>query len=431
MRSVRTIVGIAVAGLVCLFAAPPAGAAAPVRLVLDQGSAFSLLGHSCGGIQEQVYATGFGPAPGGYPEGDAYLSTRCGGSGRGGGYKTTTYTAAATVVWNWFGETRSFARLEGPGGGGPEFSAEDSHGDRVYNVGTAAYLETGEPPLQPPAAPTGVQASLSSFETAEEQPPTLRFTVSWTPDPVNAGAITSSTVTATPTGGSTAPVLSATVTGSSAVLQPLARNTTYLITVTSTDSEGTSEPSEPLSASSSTGGGSPPPPVWPASCETNQGTIKLSPGLSETPHAQSITIKGTLGGCAGTSGVESATYVDHLTTTEEVTCSVLASLSAEPTTAPVSLSVKWAPHELGTSHGALVVPLTEASSVALSGSLEGGPFATPAPITGGELWETFAGGSTCGLAEGSRKARPVKKGFFSGTAVEIGEAAEGATGPGE
>src|SRR5437763_1014161 len=96
----------------------------PIRLVLDQGAAFSLLGHSCGGIQEQVYVTGFGSAPGGYPEGDAYLSTRCGGSGRGGGYKTTTYTAAASVVWNWFGQTRSFARLQGPAGGGPEFSAE-------------------------------------------------------------------------------------------------------------------------------------------------------------------------------------------------------------------------------------------------------------------------------------------------------------------
>ena len=205
MRSVRSAAVVVFAGLMVLLSPPAAGAAGPIKLVLDQGAAFSLLGHSCGGIQEQVYVTGFGPSPGGYPEGDVYMSTRCGGSGRGGGYKTIEYKGVASVVWNWFGERRSFARLEGPAGGGPEFSAEDPHGDRVYNVGTSAYLETGEPPLQPPAAPTGLQATLSSFETAEEEPPTLRFTVSWTPDPANAGAITSSTVTATPIGARASP----------------------------------------------------------------------------------------------------------------------------------------------------------------------------------------------------------------------------------
>jgi hypothetical protein len=426
VRTVRTALGALAVGLVCLLAAPGAGAAAPIRLVLDQGAAFSLLGHSCGGIQEQVYATGFGPAPGGYPEGDAYLSTRCGGSGRGGGYKVTEYKATASVVWNWFGETRSFARLEGPAGGGPSFSAEDSHGDRVYNAGTAAYLETGEPPLQQPGAPTGVQAALSSIETAEEQPPTLRFDVSWTPDPANASAITSSTVTATPAGGSTAPVLTASVSGSAsgAILQPLERNTSYLVTVTSTDAEGTSEPSEPLEANSATGVGPPPPLRAIASCETNEGTIRLSPGLTETPHLQNITVKGTLGGCGGSSGAESAKYVDHLKTTEEVTCAALQSLSAEPTTAPVSLTVKWAPHELGVSHGTLLVPITEASPVALTGTLEGGPFGAPAAITAGEAFESFNGGSTCGLAEGGRKAKPVKAGVFSGTALEIGQAEE-------
>jgi hypothetical protein len=431
MSHVRVaVIGAAAAALICLGAAPSAGAAPPVRLVLDQGAAFSLLGHSCGGIQEQVYATGFGPAPGGYPEGDVYMSTRCGGSGRGGGYKVTTYSGTAVVVWNWFGQTRSYARLEGPAGGGPEFSAEDAHGDRIYNVGTSAYLETGEPPLQPPGAPTALQASLSSIETAEEEPPTLRFTVEWTPDPANAGLISSSTVTATPTGGSSAPVLTATVSGSgtSAVLQPLARRTTYLITVRSTDAEGASAASEALEANSVTGTGGPPPPPPPvplASCETNQGTIKLSPGISETPHVQAITIKGQLSGCGGGGGLESASYVDHLQTTEEVTCSILQSLSSEPTTAPVSLSVKWSPKELGRSRGTLVVPITEAGSVTVTGTLEGGPFGGPEPITGGEVWESFAGGPSCGVAEGKKKARPVKNASFSGTPLEIGEVPAG------
>jgi hypothetical protein len=423
VRTRRAAVVLIAAAVTFLVAAPAAGAATPIRLELDQGSAFAVLGHSCGGIQEQVYVTGFGPGPGGYPEGDADLSTRCGGSGRDGGGHTTTYTAVASVVWSWFGQTRSFARLEGPAGGGPEFSAEDTHGDRIYNTGTAAYLQTGEPPLQAPAAPTGLAVGLSSYETAEEAPPTLLYTVSWTPDPANARLIASSTVTATPIGGSSAPVLTATVSGSSAKLEPLARDTTYLITVTSTDAEGTSPPSEPFEANSVTGGGPPPPPppVPLASCETNTGTIKLSPGISETPEVQSITIKGTLGSCDGAAGVESATYVAHLRTTEEITCAALQSYSSEPTTVPVSLSIKWAPHELGTSHGTLVVPITEASTAPLSGTLEGGPFSAPEPITGGELFETFTGGSTCGVAEGHRKAKPVKKGSFSGTTLDVGE----------
>ena len=89
----------------------PAEAGNPIALALPQGDAFSILGHSCGGIQEQTYATGFGA--GGLPGGDVYMQTRCGGSGRGGGYKTTTYSAWADVVWDWFGATRSFSRLEG------------------------------------------------------------------------------------------------------------------------------------------------------------------------------------------------------------------------------------------------------------------------------------------------------------------------------
>jgi hypothetical protein len=424
MRTRRTVAGLIAVAATCLIAVPAAGASSPGRLELDQNSAFAVLGHWCGGIQEKVYVTGFGSGPGGYPEGYADLSTRCGGSGRDGGGHTTTYTGVASVVWNWFGQVRSFGRLEGPAGGGPEFSAEDTHGDRIYNVGTAAYLTTGEPPLQAPAAPTGVQVTLTSVETVEEQPPTLEFQVGWTVDPANARLITSSTVTATPTGGSSAPVLTATVSGSGVTLSPLERDTTYLITVTSTDAEGTSQPSEPFEANSVSGGGPlpPPPPVPLASCETNTGTIKLSPGLTETPQVQNITIKGTLGSCDGSAGIESASYVDHLKTTEEVTCSALSSYSSEPTTTPVSLAIKWGPHELGTSHGTLVVPITEASSAPLSGSLEGGPFSGPEPIVGGEIYETFTGGYTCGLAEGKRKAKPVKKGSFTGTGIDIGEA---------
>jgi hypothetical protein len=414
----KVIVGIAASAVICLAAAATA-AAAPIRLALSQGAAFSILGHSCGGIQEQVYATGF--AVDGYPAGDVYMQTRCGGSGRGGGYKVTTYSAWASTTWNWFGETRSYARLEGAAEGiSTEFSEEDSHGNRIYNVGTAAYLDAPNPPLVPPAAPTAVTAYVSPLENGEEEA-ILRFAVNWEAAAQTAGLISSSTVTATPV-GSSAPVLTATVSGSGtgAIVGPLQRHTTYQITVTNTDAEGTSQPSSPIELSSS---GSEPPPSNVETCEQNQGTIKLSPGLEETPHVQSITIKGELKGCDGPLPVAEGRYTAHLTTTEEVTCSTLTSLSAEPTTTPVSLSVKWAPNEgAASSTGTLVAALSEAGAVALEGKLEGGPLETPRSIVGGSIWESFAGGPTCGAPPaGKAKAKVVKKGSFVGTAVELGE----------
>lgn len=402
--------------LACMGLASAAAAATPTQLVLSQSDAFSILGHSCGGIQERVYATGF--AASGLPMGDVYMQTSCGGSGRGGGYKTTTYSAWATVTWDWFGDTRSFAKLEGPAGENGSFTAEDTHGDRLRNAGTVAYLETGEPPLQPPAVPTAVTAEASSVEVGEEEEPVLRFTVGWTSAAETAGLITSSTVTATPV-GSTSPVLTSTVNGpgSSAVVEPLQRHTTYRITVTSTDAEGASKASAPIEISSS---GSAPPPAA-ETCEQDSGTIKLSPGLTDTPHVQNITIKGQLSGCDGPAEPTGGTYLAHLKTTEEVTCSVLASISSEPTTTSTSLSVKWSPKSSGTSHGTFLVPLTEVGG-ALTGTLEGGgPFTAPQSISAASLSEGFLGGPTCGQPPAKGSAKPVKSGTFTTTAVEIGE----------
>jgi hypothetical protein len=248
---VRRIAGSAVLSVLVMIGvlglAPAAGAATTTQLFLSQGAAFSVLGHSCGGIQEHAYATGFGS--GGYPAGEVYMQTRCGGSGRGGGYKTTTYSAWATVTWDWYGGTRSFARLEGPAEVSTTFSAEDAYGDRVYNTASAAYLEASSPPIVPPAPATGVTATQSNIEVGEKLE--LRFQVSWTPAPATAGLISSSTVTATPV-GSSAPVLTTTVSGAgtSAIVGPLAPLTTYQITVTNTDSEGTSAASTPIEATS-------------------------------------------------------------------------------------------------------------------------------------------------------------------------------------
>lgn len=411
----RVVLIIVASALLCAGLVSAASAASPIRLYLNGGDAFQVLGHSCGGIQQQVYATGFGAN--GYPTGNVHLQTSCGGSGRGGGYKTTTYTGTASVVWTWFGETRSYGALSGALEG---VAAEDSHGDKVYNVGTAAYLETGSPPLQPPAAPTGVGASVGLAEEGGSE--FLRMAVGWTVAPETAGLINSSTVTATPV-NSTAPVLTTTVGSyfSGANLQPVQPNTTYSVAVTNTDSEGTSEPSTPLEITSpnSDGEAEKEHQTYDA-CSLNHGTIKLTPGLTETPSVQTITVSGELSECSGPSAPDAGKYVDHLTTTEEVTCSALSSASIEPTTKSTSFTVKWLPLEEGTSKGTLTVPLSETPMNGISGTLKGGPFEASTPIKAASIWESFTGASTCGQPQGKRQIiKPVRAGTFSTSEVEF------------
>ncbi len=117
----------------------PALGASAVSLLVPQSAAFSVLGHSCGGIQEQAFATGF-DATSGFPTGDVYLSTRCGGSGRGGGYHTTTYSAWVGATWDLTGALVSYAALSAAPMVDPTFSAFDQYGNEVYNQSNSAYL---------------------------------------------------------------------------------------------------------------------------------------------------------------------------------------------------------------------------------------------------------------------------------------------------
>jgi hypothetical protein len=230
-----TFVSAVVSAIVLLGPSGGADAATSTSLLLPQSTAFAVLGHSCGGIQEQAFATGF-DAVSGYPVGDVYLQTRCDGSGRGGGYHTTTYSAWVAVTWDFSAAVRSYAKLAAaPTGLDPAFSATDANGDRVYNLLNHAYLS-----VVPPGAPTGVSAAQVGDQ----------LQVSWTPAAASAAVITSSTVTATPVGG-TAPVLTVTVSGTatSALVGPAQPATTYQVTVVSTDAGGSSPPSDPATIS--------------------------------------------------------------------------------------------------------------------------------------------------------------------------------------
>jgi hypothetical protein len=135
VRGAATLaLALGVAGLVV-----PAASASPTPLVLPQGNAFSIIGHSCGGIQEKGYATGFDPGSG-FPTGDVYMSTRCGGSGRDGGGHVTTYSAWAAASWDFTGALVSYSVLGAAPAVNPTLTAYDSHGNEVYNQSGSAFL---------------------------------------------------------------------------------------------------------------------------------------------------------------------------------------------------------------------------------------------------------------------------------------------------
>jgi len=279
---------------------------AAVSLLVPQSTAFSFLGHSCGGIQEKTYVTGFDPTTG-YPTGYVYMQTRCGGSGRGGGYHVTTYSAWASVTWDFSGKMLSTTGLATPPAVNPTFFATDGYGDQIYNLNNAAYLV-----VPVPAAPTIAQV----FQSGDE------FDVSWTPDGANPAAITSSTLTATPV-NSTASILTATVTGSATdgLVGPLQPSTTYQITVVNTTIGGAGPASNPVTIMTGAASIAPSAPTGVTAHWGAQGVSTATliaswdaavPGNSPVDQYQ-ITIQGSDGGGTFTQTVSGTTLTANFT----------------------------------------------------------------------------------------------------------------------
>jgi len=206
----------------------------PANLLLPQSMAFLILGRSCGGIKEQAHVTGFDPTNG-YPTGDVFLSTTCSTGGRGS--PPATFTAWATVTWDFAGNVVSATTLSNAVTIDPTFTATDVYGDIIYNAGAAAYLVV---PL--PAAPTGVTAVQSGDQ----------FQVSWMPNGVNPAAVASTTVTVTPV-NSTDSMLTTTVAGSATngIISSLQPQTAYQVTVVNRTISGSSPASTPISVTTS------------------------------------------------------------------------------------------------------------------------------------------------------------------------------------
>ncbi len=149
----KVVLGAIISAGVLLGVAPAASAATPVALLLPQSTAFSYLGHSCGGIQEQAFATGF-DGTGGFPAGYVSLKTVCGGSGRGG--RSTTYTAWTDETWDFTGAVVSSAVLStAPTNIDPTLAAYDASGNEVYNASSSAFLVLA-PTFTPTPRVTGV-----------------------------------------------------------------------------------------------------------------------------------------------------------------------------------------------------------------------------------------------------------------------------------
>jgi Fibronectin type III domain len=154
-----------------------------------------------------------------------------------------------------------------------------------------------------PAAPTGVTATQSGDQ----------FNVSWTPAAATASYLTSSLITATPTGGSTAPVLTARIAGTAAsgAVSGLLASTTYSVTVTNSDAGGTGPASAPVLVTSQ-------PATVPPSAPTityywgyaNIRWTAPSPGNSVIDQYE---VMATGGGQTLTSYVSGSTLADYLT----------------------------------------------------------------------------------------------------------------------
>ncbi len=221
-----------------------ASGAATTSLLLPASTAFSVLGHSCGGIQEQALATGF-DATSGYPTGDVYLQTRCGGSGKGGGYHTTTYSRWVGVTWDYTGAVVSSNVLaSAPTNVDPTFSAVDSFGNEVYNVLNAVNVL--------PANCTVGNTTYCSYRAYLSLAPTFvpppRVTsMSVTSGPAVGG--TSVTVTGTGFTGATAatfggtPAASFTVNGDTSITAVSPAASAGTVDVRVTTAGGTSSPS--------------------------------------------------------------------------------------------------------------------------------------------------------------------------------------------
>ena len=134
-----------------------ASAAQADVLTLASPSPYAVIGRQCGTGTTASTATGF-TADGFYITGLTSVSTRCGGSGRGGGYHTTTYSGCGITRWDLAGRLIDITSVAC---GAPDPTAvfasdgytEGTTSSQVYLVRPdvlPSYAWTAEPPVSAP-----------------------------------------------------------------------------------------------------------------------------------------------------------------------------------------------------------------------------------------------------------------------------------------
>ena len=220
-----------------------ASATSTISLLLPQSSAFTVLGHSCGGIQEQSSASGFN-ATTGVPTGVVYLQTRCGASGRGGGYHVTTYSAWVSVTWDFAGSVLTTTTLaSAPALNDSSFTTTDVLGDTLANHLNSVNVQPVNCTVQNVsycsyrAVLTDALAIVASAPLVTQTGDNL--TVTWTA----AANVAASTVSASPAGGGSSLISTVVGTAGSATIVGVQPSTQYSVSVVSTNAAGNGLPS--------------------------------------------------------------------------------------------------------------------------------------------------------------------------------------------
>ncbi len=136
----------------------------------------TLLGESCGGVHVSSFVTGFDAN--GNITGEVYAWTKCGGSGKGGGYQTHTYQSWNSILWDLYTNYKivPYDNLLPD----PMFAAVDQWGNGILNYcsGTtngqpACVAEANVVYIPPGTKPIAVTVPSLSGMTASQAKATL------------------------------------------------------------------------------------------------------------------------------------------------------------------------------------------------------------------------------------------------------------------
>src|SRR5262249_24134174 len=131
-----------------------AGAAhAQTTITLPPLTPFQIIGRQCGQPPVTTIATGFAGA---YATTYSTSTTRCGGSGRGGGYHVNTYTGCATARYKLTGVLEDVTRVACGAAPDPGLVFQNDTGYSASTSGSLAVL--GLPEVTPTYSWTGVSS---------------------------------------------------------------------------------------------------------------------------------------------------------------------------------------------------------------------------------------------------------------------------------